>query len=271
MIKNIFSLLLILTITSVLSQETNFDKYQYIIVLDRFDFLKESDQYQTSSLTKFLLNKKGFKVFLSSETLPNELNNNRCLALVATVKDDSSMFTTKNAIEIKDCLGKVLYTSSFGSSKLKLYEKAYHEAIRDAFNSMTDFNYSYNPDLVKNMVDEKNEVVIAKNSTNVIISSVKKNPVIIPTPEIKVDEKNKNISDLDIVDIVDILYAQAKDNGFQLVNTKPEVVFLLLKTSLKDVFLINDNNGIFYKNGDFWVAEYYKNDTLIAKKYQIKF
>jgi hypothetical protein len=266
--KIAFSLLLILTMTSIFGQENNFDKYQYIIVQDKFDFLKEADQYQTSSLTKFLLNKKGFKVFLSSETLPEELNNNKCLALVGNVKDDSSMFTTKNTIEIKDCLGKVLYTSSLGSSKQKDFEKAYHESIRGAFESMTDFNYTYNPDLVENKVEEKKEVITAKNITDEVVNSVKKNPVIIATPEVKVDTKKQSTT---TSDIVEILYAQEKNNGFQLVNTKPEVVFLILKTSVKDVFLMNDKKGLFYKNGDFWIAEYYENNALVAKKYQVKF
>ena len=64
---------------------------------------------------------------------------------------------------------------------------------------------------------------------------------------------------------------QAKANGFQLVNTTPEVVFLLLKTNVKDVFVIKDKNGILYKVGDVWIAEFYENDRLTTKTYLIKF
>ncbi|MGY8910777.1 MAG: hypothetical protein ACKVIG_13095, partial [Flavobacteriales bacterium] len=67
MIKKTIFLLMLLVSNSLLSQQTNLNKYQYIIVADQFDFLKEVDQYQTSSLTKFLLEKKGFEVFLSNQ------------------------------------------------------------------------------------------------------------------------------------------------------------------------------------------------------------
>ena len=68
-----------------------------------------------------------------------------------------------------------------------------------------------------------------------------------------------------------MLYAQAKSNGFQLVNTTPEVVFIILKTNIKDVFVIKGKNGIIYKNGNIWVAEYYENTKLVVKQYHIKF
>jgi hypothetical protein len=70
---------------------------------------------------------------------------------------------------------------------------------------------------------------------------------------------------------VDVLYAQTKNNGFQLVNTALEVVFLILKTNVKNVFIIHDKNGILYKCGENWIAEFYENNQLITKEYQIKF
>ena len=63
MIKKITFLLALIYSTIQFSQELNLEKYQYIIVPDQFSFLKSVDQYQTSSLTKFLFEKKGFKVF----------------------------------------------------------------------------------------------------------------------------------------------------------------------------------------------------------------
>ena len=99
--KIVFSFLFFISI-SAYSQQEKINSYKYIIVPERFDFLKSSDQYQTSSLTKFLLEKKGFTVFLSNEKLPDDLLKNRCMALTATVSDDSGMFTIKNTIEIKD-------------------------------------------------------------------------------------------------------------------------------------------------------------------------
>ena len=70
---------------------------------------------------------------------------------------------------------------------------------------------------------------------------------------------------------IQVLYAQAIDNGFQLVNTKPEVVFKVLKTSVKDVFILNSKNGILCKVGEKWIAEYYENNQLKQDIYEIKF
>ncbi|MGY0425733.1 MAG: hypothetical protein ACWIPI_02745 [Polaribacter sp.] len=70
---------------------------------------------------------------------------------------------------------------------------------------------------------------------------------------------------------VNVLYAQPKENGFQLVNMKPAVVFTIFKTSLKDIFIIKDKNGTLYKKDGSWIAEYYENGKLIGKQYQIKF
>jgi hypothetical protein len=245
-------------------QEINFDKYQYILVPDKFDFVSETDQYQTSSLAKFLLEKKGFKVFLNSDKLPEDLQINRCLALFVAIKDESSMFTIKNTLEIKDCFGKILFSSQEGRSKEKDYKKGYQEAIRNAYNTMTDFNYSYNPALVDVKKDKKNELFIADIDSTTSTKTQK----VVMTPNVEIGTiKEKTI----LSKTVDILYAQTKNNGFQLVNSAPEVVFLILKTNVKNVFIIHDKNGVLYKLGEKWVAEFYEKNQLVTREYQIKF
>jgi hypothetical protein len=67
------------------------------------------------------------------------------------------------------------------------------------------------------------------------------------------------------------LYAQKMKNGYQLINTKPEIVFSILKTNVENVYIIKDKNGILYKKNNNWVAEYLENDELMTKTYQIKF
>jgi hypothetical protein len=264
MIKKIIFFLVLLISALGFSQEINFDKYQYIVVADKFDFVSEIDQYQTSSLTKFLLEKKGFKVFLNSDKLPKDLQVNRCIALFAAIKDDSSMFTIKNTIEIKDCYGEILFSSQEGKSKEKDYKKGYQEAIRNAYETMTDFNYSYNPALVNVKNDKKNELLIADIDSTKSTRTQK----VVKTPDVAIETiKGKKI----ISKTVDVLYAQTKNNGFQLVNSAPEVVFLILKTNVKNAFIIHDKNGILYKLGEKWVAEFYEKNQLVTKEYQIKF
>lgn len=256
--KIVFSLLLVL-VMSAYSQNTEFDNYKYIIVQDRFDFLKEQDQYQTSSLTKFLLQKKGFTVFLSNETLPKDVSENRCLALMATVKSTSSLFVVKNKIELEDCYGKLIYSSEEGKSKEKDYKKGYHEAIRNAYSTMSDIEYTYNP--------EAKDVLVNENSESAVELPTKKNIQTKVIPEIKEPVVLKKL----VPNSIETLYAQVKPNGFQLVNTEPVIVFQVLKTNLIDVFILKGKNGIIYKNKNTWIAEYYENDQLVIKQFDIKF
>ncbi|WP_282073483.1 hypothetical protein [Polaribacter atrinae] len=248
MIKKIVFIFLFFITISAFSQQEKLNKYKYVIVLDRFEYLKSADQYQTSSLTKFLLEKKGFEVYLSNEELPTDLKLNRCKALIAVVTDDSSMFSVKNKIELQDCNGVVLYTSEQGRSKEKDYKKAYQEAIRKAYATMEDLEYTYTP---------LQEEVVAETVVEV--------EEVLPVKKLIIKETALPKSSLAV------LYSQEIDNGFQLVDTSPAVIFQILKTNVKDVFVIKDKNGIIYKNGNNWVAEYYENDTLVTKNYSIKF
>ncbi|WP_343330483.1 hypothetical protein [Polaribacter staleyi] len=253
MIKKIAFSFLFFIALSAFGQQVNINNYKYVIVPDRFDFLKTVDQYQTSSLTKFLLEKKGFVVYLSNEKLPEDLVQNRCNGLTATVIDDSSMFTVKSKIELKDCYGTVVYVSETGKSKEKEYKKSYHEAIRNAFETMEDLTYKYVP--LKKVAEVKK--VTAPEVVKEVISA--------PIKETISQEK------VVVSNHLETLYSQEINNGFQLVNTTPAVVYQLLKTKVKDVFILKDKNGILYKNGDSWIAEYYENDVLVVKQYAIKF
>ena len=245
-------------------QEKEVSNYKYIIVPQRFSFLKHDDQYQTSSLTKFLLKKNGFTVVLDSEEYPLELNQNPCKGLTAEVVDKSSMFKTEVVIEFKNCYNKVIYTSQKGESRLKEYKKSFQEAIRRAHTSMGNMKYEA----------INNETVFVANKENVVVST-KKNNVNSPKATIKtiIPVKKKLSSSLESksATVTNTLYAQPKENGFQLINSKPAVVFLILNTNVKDVFIIKDKNGLLYKKGDFWIAEFYENGQLVEESYQIKF
>ena len=113
-----------LVISSVsFGQNSTFSQHKYIIVDSTFDFLKQVDRYKTSSFTKFLFNKAGFKAYLDTEELPKDFLANKCNALYATIKDNSGMFISKNFIELKDCNAKLVFSSNKGASKLKDYER----------------------------------------------------------------------------------------------------------------------------------------------------
>jgi len=251
MIKKIIFSLLIFTAITVYGQKENINAYKYIIVQNKFDFLKSADEYQTSSLTKFLLKKKGFDVYLSSDELPNKLKiGGKCSALDASVEDQSNMFTVKSTIVLKDCFNNVLYTSEVGKSKLKDYKKGYHQAIRRAFETMNDFQFGYKtPEQIRD-----GEIQVLED------------------PRIAAASVKKELKEEDIVKApVEVLYAKAKGNGFQLINNKPEVVFEILKTRKENVFIIKGKDGTLYKNDDKWYAEFYENNELVKKEYKVNF
>tara|TARA_R110001632_G_scaffold133117_5_gene247611 strand:+ start:687 stop:1544 length:858 start_codon:yes stop_codon:yes gene_type:complete len=121
-------------------------EYEYVLVPTRYDFSSYADKFQLNSLTTFLFNREGFKAYTNTlETIPGEVAANSCKALYVNVKDNSGVIRTRLQIELKDCDGKVIFVTQVGDSKLKDYTKAHHEALREAFRSIEDLNYSFKP------------------------------------------------------------------------------------------------------------------------------
>jgi hypothetical protein len=237
-------------------QEKKVNNYKYIIVPERFSFLKQNDQYQTSSLTKFLLKKNGFTVVLDSEEYPTELKKDVCKAITAEIVDKSSLFKTAVLIEFKNCSKDVVYASKEGDSKLKDYKKSFQESIRNAHASMSDIKYV-------SIGNPKSTAVIEESFANG--SDAYENKAEVVATIVQKEFLNKDLKE------ISTLYAQPNENGFQLINLKPEVVLLILNTNIKDVFIIKDKNGVLYKNGANWFAEFYEDGALIEKSYSIKF
>lgn len=227
---------------SISAQVEKLNNYKYAIVDNKFSFLKKTDQYQTSSLTKFLVSKTGIPTFLKGEEIPLEFMSEGCKGIYVTVNDNSSLLKTKNRIEFKDCSGETIFNTAYGITSEKEYRKSYLKAIRNAFKSISSYVYVY------------------KEKTD----NPKKNPIV--DTSFKVDKERKTVDK-----VKEILYAQPKENGFQVVNAKPEVVFFLFKTEKEDVFIIKDKNGLLYKKGDTWLAETYENGKKVIKDYHIKF
>ena len=99
---------------------------QTVIVPNRYAFQKEDNQYQLNMLTKFLLEKQGFKVYMESEA-PAELLQNPCDALKADVKNESNMMTSKVQFLLTDCTNKAVFTSQIGKSREKEFKKAAYQ------------------------------------------------------------------------------------------------------------------------------------------------
>jgi len=257
--------------------------YKYIIVPKKFDFQKGEDKYQLNSLTKFLFNKEGFMTLFESDKTPQDMYDNPCLGLKANVKDLSNMFSTKVIIELSDCRSAVVFTSIEGKSKVKDFKRGYQEAIRKAFESVKKLDYKYDTSLVSSIkmeptIEEKTPKPIAETQPNrEEIKPVSEKVEIIE--EIIEDQTTTNeefgFDDIEVTETVkssdEILYAQAKSIGFQLVDSTPSVVYLLQKSSIKDVYILKNKNGIIYKKDQKWIVEYYENDKLLQKELNIKF
>ena len=127
--KKILFLALLLPITLVA---------QTVIVPNRYAFQKEDNQYQLNVLTKFLLEKQGFKTYMESE-VPAELLQNPCDLLKADVKNESNMMTSKLQLVLNDCSNKTVFTSEIGKSREKEYKKSYQvEGGYELYNNTTN-------------------------------------------------------------------------------------------------------------------------------------
>lgn len=270
------SLLMICFFISSIFSQTNLNQYKYIIVSKKYDFLKEADQYQLNSLSQFLFNKYGFEALMERDTYPQDLIENRCLALKADVLKDPGMFRTRLKVELTDCNDRVVYTSGLGESREKEYKKAYTAAIRSAFKSFESMNYVYEPkenmetisnstpistnkQVSQEIIKLKEEIETLKKEKEVEIKKVKE-PVVVseiekPVTKAEVKEVENIVKEKAIEDVSNILYAQEIENGFQLVDSSPKVVYKIIKTGLNNVFLVKNQTAIIYKEGEKWVLE----------------
>ncbi|CAH8291925.1 hypothetical protein EV196_10723 [Mariniflexile fucanivorans] len=271
--------------------QTNLNNYKYIIVPNKFDFLKEADQYQLNSLTEFLFNKYGFLALMEGSTYPDDVLKNRCLALKSNLIKDSSMFKTRVAIELKNCNDQVVYTSEMGESREKEYQRAYTEALRNTFKSIEALNYKYVPSTtpsveVSQEAEIKNEVSKEIQQLKEEIQNLKKEkeiavvekvvPKVEAVPQVPVKEaiieKVETVNTPAIKEMsTGVLYAQAIENGFQLVDSTPKVVYKIKKTGIADVYLVENKNATLYKKGSNWILEYYENNVLKQEPLDIKF
>jgi hypothetical protein len=254
---------------SAYSQNT-INHYKYVVVPEKFSFLKQNDQYSLNSLTKGLLEDKGFTVYFDNSELPTELANNKCRALSAEVLESSGMFTTNLTLILKDCQGNILFTSKEGKSREKEYGLAYRIALRDAFTSLNKVSYTAN-------TGSTNEPSQPITETTTSDASVKSNGALTSQPGQPLSTKTASETTVKSTEMVTrpagTLYAQAIANGYQLIDTAPKIVLTLLKTSAENYFIASNgiDNGIVLKKNDDWVFEYYKDGKLMSEKLLVKF
>lgn len=279
----------VLVFLVALSLNAQLNDYKYMVIPKKFKEFKKENQYQTSTLLKYLFVEASYNaIYDDDDVLPNDLKQNACLALKADLENRSSLFTTKVKIIVKDCNGQVVFTSIEGRSKQKDYKMAYSDAIRKAFVSFQSLNYVY-----KEKEPEKSIVVSFKNDVKSLDEEVNKKSSPKKTTDVAikevVSEENKSFkslepatskyqSDTEVNEILEnkleVLYAQATENGFQLVDNTPKIRYKLIKTSVKNVFLATtygDKNGVVLNKNGKWFFEYNEEGEQILKELNIKF
>lgn len=282
-----FTLILVLFVIANCFAQNNLNNYKYVLVPKKYDFLKEENQYRLNELSQYLFDLHGFTALFEGAEYPRDLKLDRCLALRSNVIKGSGMLKTKLNVVLKDCNDKVVYSSKTGESREKEYKVAYNKALRAAFASFKTLNYKYKPkqSLISSqstvVVDEakaqtqqeieklKQEIKTLKNETtkaNEKVVEVKETPKVVST-ENKINGSNTTLKQSASI----ILYAQEIDNGFQLVDSSPKVIYKIKNTGVKNVFLIEDKSAIIYKSDDNWFLEHHTQNTVLVEKLNIKF
>ena len=218
------------------------EKYEYVIVPKKFEFLDENE-YNLNALTKSFFETEGFIVYYDTDELPKELANNRCKAFFVDAIESNKLFTTNVVIQIKDCQNKVLLESFKGSSREKSLKAAYNEVFRFALTSLKG-QLNFKNKFEDNETLKEEEVVVE------VISS---------TPQ-----KSTNPNQLFAIPI---------ENGYKLVDEEPKVIYLIQSTSMNDVFIgkKGEVQGTFLKKINGWYFEYYQDGKLISEKVSVKF
>lgn len=287
--KNTFYLFAIAFVVTFYSN-AQLNDYKYIIIPKKLKEFKKENQYQTSTLLKYLFVEASYNA-IYDDALPDDLKKNGCLALKADLENESSLFATKIKIVVKDCNGQVVFTSIEGKSKKKDYRAAYNEAITKAFKSYELVNYNYQP---KESEKEEPITVSFKNDVKSLNNDeTTKKPVMVKEVEAtsEINEKTQEQQSVTVTDSVaskkketvsnivvsakksEVLYAQPTENGFQLVDSTPKIQYKLIETSLENVFLATHGgkNGVVLNKNDKWFFEYNAGGEKILKELNIKF
>lgn len=234
-----FAFLLLLLLSGICNSQSVND-YKYVIVPDKFDFLKEANQYNMNTLVKMMFEKYGFVTYLQSENISQEMAMNRCKSLYADVVKSSGFLNTNLTIQLKDCTGQVVYTSEMGQSKEKLHQKAYYEALREASKSFDVLGYAYN----------------GANGEKTMSLTEKA----VPVSEAKPVYDNQ-------------VFAIATTNGYDVKDNKGRLILKMFKTSQPDNYTaqMETINGVVFKKDNMWFFEYYRNNQLVTEKLNLKF
>ncbi|RXJ45466.1 hypothetical protein [Gelidibacter gilvus] len=290
------------------SQES-VNAYKYVIVPTSYNFLNEPDQYQINSLTKFLFEKQGFKTLMADEVFPEDLNNNRCLGLYADVEKHKAFLNTKLQIHLKDCNNKVVKSSEIGQSREKDFSKVYNLAIRDAFKSFENLNYTYQPssqitskatslpsqnvessqaqeeiDRLKREVEALKETQLRTAEAEKQAEAAKESAMRDKEPvniEIKGDKTVQKEAQIVLAETlkkeaksdesIQTLFANPVENGYTIIDASSKVLYHLVFSGKEDVYIVKGQDAIVYKMNNSWIVSKASDSGVSMKTLNVKF
>ncbi len=238
--------------------------YQYVIIPEKFDFAKNVDEYQLNSLTQFLFNKYGFDAYRERDEKPAGLENGSCNALYANVESDSNFRISRLQVILEDCNGNVVFVSEQGRSKEKEYKKSYHEALRDAFISIQELQYSYN-----GTSHEKKETAETTPPKEEPKEESKEQPeeeikeIITPQPAV-VEQAVTEVEEVETITSAEGTYQSA--DGFYTLVIKEDNLTILEGTQKIGTAITNDNKTYEVLTTQFTGKGYFENNTFIVDR-----
>ena len=243
-------LIALLILVSSFGFGQNLNDYKYALVPAKFSFFKEADQYRLNTLTKMFMEKYGFETYLDSDILPPNFANDHCNKVFVDVEERNTIMVTKLVVILKDCKNNVLFISEEGKSREKEYKVAYTQALREAFNSFNALQHKY-------VEKKKDDPEVSTKTEKVVEVPINKEMLV----ESQANNTNSNA-----------LFAQPINNGFQIINAEPKVIYKIFKTSTKDFYIATKGSiqGVFFSRNNEWIFEYYQNDKLVSEKVEVK-
>jgi hypothetical protein len=214
------------------------NKYQYVVVPTKFDFMKVENEHRLNTIVKNKLEKMGFIAYYENN-IPLEVAQKSCEILkVDLVKGGTFVWTKMNLI-FKDCQGKVVFQSDEGKSKDKDFNIAYTECTDQIFESLFALKYKFEEAQEKSVVNK--------------------------------DELKSNVNQNEATN--DNLIAEKTSSGYVLKNNQNQTIYKVTSTGKSDLFLAQrgQNNGMLYLKDGNWIFEYTIKDQLFSEIVKVKF
>ncbi|MEJ2585937.1 MAG: hypothetical protein P8Z38_13240, partial [Robiginitalea sp.] len=204
------------------------------------------------------------------DKIPEDLATKPCSGLKVRMVDNSTLLLTRIKLALEDCYGQVVFETPEGKSKITEYESAYREAIEGAFSVLVGTGYTYNP--LKEVTEEGPVPPPTQAERLLNPPPVREEPAAAEAVAVVAVEKVME-AERD-ADAPELWYAQPLDNGFQLVDSTPEVRMKLVKTTQENTYIAMVDEapmGMVYQKEGQWWHEYYEGGKVQLRKLRIKF